>query len=273
MVIWPKAVALLLVPPGLLVVIGLLGFLIQIRWRWLGNIMVGLSIAALLLLSLPLTGLQLMAGLEAHSKPLPPQHTNEAHLQAEAIVVLGSGRYANAPEYGEDTIKVSTLERLRYAVYLHRQTRLPMLVSGGSPYGEQPAEAVLMQTVLERAFKVEPKWMESQSRNTYENAQHTRTILQHAGIRRIYLVTHARHMQRARWAFERVGFEVIAAPMGFSTAGREDRGVLGYLPSSKGLYYSSQALRERLGLLWYRLRYSADRPRVIEQVVAPAPIN
>ncbi len=48
-------------------------------------------------------------------------------------MVLGGGRYRDAPEYGNDTVGEYTLVRLRYAAKLHRETGFPLLVTGGRP--------------------------------------------------------------------------------------------------------------------------------------------
>jgi hypothetical protein len=47
--------------------------------------------------------------------------------------------------------------------------------------------------------------------------------------------------------------------MGFSTPAPHDRRQLGWLPSGRGLYLSSQALHERLGLFWYKSKYQAEQ--------------
>lgn len=265
--IGPKAIGLLLTPPGVILVIALLGFLLRIKWSFLGNFLVIASLLALLFLSLPLTGKRLMSQLEAQVRPLALE-AKEAK-PAGAIVILGGGRYANAPEYGADTVSAAALERLRYGAYLHRQTGLPILVSGGAPFGEATPEAVLMKEVLERDFSVKPRWVESASRTTRENALRVAEIMAGAGVRRIYLVTHAAHMPRALWSFVNTGLDAIPAPMGFTTLSNEDRSTLGYLPSAHGLSLSSRALRERYGLLWYRLRRDAAE-LALEQLPAPA---
>lgn len=51
--------------------------------------------------------------------------------QAQAIVVLGGGVNHDQPEFGGSSAASSTLERIRYAAYLHRETGLPIQVSGG----------------------------------------------------------------------------------------------------------------------------------------------
>lgn len=271
MLVLTKAVGELLSPPGIIIVVAVLGLLIHIRWASLGNFVVGLSLVALLALSLPLTGNQLLSSLEADIKPLPAL-TPQARANADAIVVLGAGRNADAPEYGGDTVSAMALERLRYAARLHRVTGLPILLSAGSPFAEQKSEAELMQQALEESFQVKAKWIEARSRTTYENARYTKEMLQAAGVRRIYVVTHAWHMPRALWSFRGTGLDVIAAPTGF-TRHRPDEGyALGYLPTASGLYHSSRAIHERLGLRWYRFKYGAAEAVARGQINAPAPL-
>ncbi len=265
----PKIQALFLLPPGIIIVIAFLGFLIQIRWLLAGSVIVFSSVAALLVLSLPLTGYQLIEELESRFPPLRLTAVADTGSPPGAIVILGGGRYAEAPEYGEgDSVNRQTLERLRYGAHLYRLTGLPILVSGGHPYGEQTTEAELMKTALERDFQVEVKWVEGKSANTHENARYTKIMLAEAGIRRVYLVTHASHMPRAVWSFENQGISTIPAPVGFSTLNKEDRETLGYFPSANGLQLSSGALRERLGLFWYKRKYGNVEPA---PETAPAP--
>jgi len=60
---------------------------------------------------------------------------------------------------------------------------------------------------------MEPRWLETRSRNTYENAVESRCILRPQGVGRVVLVTGAQHMVRARYEFRRVGFEVVPDPV------------------------------------------------------------
>jgi uncharacterized SAM-binding protein YcdF (DUF218 family) len=265
----PKIQALFLLPPGIIIVIALLGFLVQIRWQLAGSLIVFASTAALLVLSLPLTGYQLMQGIESRFPPLPLTAASDTGSAPEAIVILGASRYTEAPEYGgNDSTGQWVLERLRYGAHLHRHTKLPILVSGGAPYAETTPEAELMRAALVNDFRVAVKWVEAKSANTYENARYTKVMLAEAGVRRVYLVTHAAHMPRAVWSFENVGLSTIPAPMGFNTLNKEDREMLGYFPSANGLRLSSNALRERMGLFWYQRQYGTAQPAT---ETAPAP--
>jgi len=253
MLIAAKVAGLLLQPPAIVLLIALIGLLLRMRWRTMGHLTIGLAFVALFAFSLPVIGHQLMMALESEIQPLPAMSRDTAR-RADAIVVLGGGRAADAAEYGGDTVSSLTLERLRYAAHLHRISHLPILVSGGAPFGEPVTEAELMRQTLERDFNVRPRWLEDQSRTTYENATYTRTILAGAGVRKVFVVTHAWHMRRAIWAFTQAGLEPIMAPTLLTTASATT--ALDYLPSAWGLAVSSRAISEWLGLQWYRLRYT-----------------
>jgi uncharacterized SAM-binding protein YcdF (DUF218 family) len=251
---WSKIAGLLLAPPGLFLLVALLALLVGLRWRLVGRVLIAIDFVALALLSLPHTGRLLIAPLESQTRALPTDKIDDG---VQAIVVLGGGRYADAPEYGGDTVSVETLERLRYAAALHRRTKLPLLVSGGSPFEEETPEAQLMKRVLEKEFGVEVKWVEDQSDNTLENAQRSKLMLTSAGVKRAYLVTHAWHMPRARWAFIHAGVDAVPAPTAFTTLTPGDRRAFAYVPSARGLRLSSLALRERMGIAWYRFRHDS----------------
>ena len=112
-----------------------------------------------------------------------------------------------------------------------------------------------MKQVLEQSFHVSVRWEETNSRNTAENAQYSADILRSQGIDNIYLLTHAVHMKRALWAFERAGLKVTPAPIGFTATGPGRNPLEEWVPDAWTLAYSSFALHEYLGLVWYRLRY------------------
>jgi len=251
-----KYMGALVTPPGIIIVVALFGLLVQIRWRWIGYAITAAAILTLLPLSSPVASHHLIASLERQNPALSPKLTGkELQNRAQAIVVLGGGRYDAPPEYPGDTVSNMTLERLRYGAVLQRASKLPLLVTGGSVFGEPVSEAELMARTLKDDFGIEARWVETKSRNTFENAEYTSTILNGAGVRRILLVTHAYHMPRSRWVFEQYGFEVVPAPTSFNTLGKFERGPFGYLPTAYGLRQSNRAISERIGLLWYKWRY------------------
>jgi uncharacterized SAM-binding protein YcdF (DUF218 family) len=162
-------------------------------------------------------------------------------LQAEAIVILGGGDERRAaPEYGGEPAPGSALlERLVYGAFLAHRTGLPVLVSGTA------AEALAMRISLARDFRIEVRWVEDQSRDTFQNAQFSARLLQDAGVSRILLVTDSAHEWRASQEFASAGFTVVPAPVGV-WAPRET-GLKRYLPAVSALTRSTAALYELLG--------------------------
>ncbi|MEW6298215.1 MAG: YdcF family protein [Thermodesulfobacteriota bacterium] len=214
-----------------------------------------MSLLLLYLLSTPLIGGALLRSLE-DTPPLPP----DASLPAgDAIVVLGGAIYHDAPEYGGDTVSGELLERLQYAARLYRLTGKPILVTGGNPGEASIAEAVAMRETLVQDFQVPVRWVEDQSRTTLENARLSAPLLQRQGVQRVYLVTHAAHMPRARAAFEHAGLQVIPAPTRFTTT-RDRWSVFTFLPNPFTLAMSHRALHEWFGRLWYWLQDRAVPP-------------
>ena len=229
----------------------LLGSLLIGRFFLIGKILVISGFVLLIAASLPIVSNNLLTLLE-QTPPLSAAKLTEQRV--EAIVILGGGRYADAPEFdGRDTVSRHTLERLRYGARLQRLSQLPVLVTGGNPYGRPVSEAELMRRVLENEFKVPVKWVESASTNTWENARYSQIHLKRAGINRIALVTHAWHMPRSVSAFEEQGFDVIPAPTAYSTRARPL--LLQFIPDAGALEDSRKALHELLGRLWYSVRY------------------
>lgn len=241
-----NALSAFLIPPGLLLAVLIAGLALARQRPKTSRVLLIVSTASLYLLSLPLTSTFLLQHWEA------PPGRPDLIASAQAIVVLGGGKYARAPEYGGDTVGAMGLVRLRYAAQLHRQTGLPVLVSGGNPEGGLTDEAQVMRQALERDFAVPVRWSESLSANTLGNARLTRRLLEKEGIRRICLVTHAWHMPRAQLAFEHAGFEVVAAPTSHAT--RQGITVLDFLPDPVALLDSALFFHEAIGTVWYRLR-------------------
>ena len=246
-----KILATLILPPGGNLITGIAGIALLRRARLLGILLLVISFGSLLILSIPRVGDALVAGLESF-----PARGPQAVVAGEvgAIVILGGGRDTSAPEYGGETISDDTLARIRYGARLHRETGLPLVVSGGRVFDEGTSEAALMGDVLVNEFGVEVRWQEDRSRNTAENARNVAELLGVEGVRAVLVVTHAVHMPRATEAFERAGLRPYAAPMGY-TSGASDSAVLQWLPTLSGLKKSHMALHEHLGSLWYEIRY------------------
>jgi uncharacterized SAM-binding protein YcdF (DUF218 family) len=239
----------LALPPVSLLLMALLG--LALAWR--NHKKTGLalaSISVLLLALLSCHGSAVWLARNALPQFAPVDVANLKAKRVQAIVILGGDVLPQAPEYGESQPGGATAARLRYGVWLSRQSGLPLAFTGGlgwAAHSSQTAsEAEVAARVARQDYGMALRWSEAASRDTQGNARLLAPLLQRDGVQRIALVTHAWHMPRAVAAFEQAGLVVTPAPMGYELPVQSD--LLEWLPSAHGLQASRQVLREWLAL-------------------------
>lgn len=237
----------LVVPPALPILILFFGLLAMkkrpragVRAAWAG-------LALLYLCSISPVSSRLIGAVEMAPAPGGPVWTG-----AGAIVVLSAGVDRDAVEYGGETVDAASLVRVRYAAKLHRETGLPLLVTGGRMPLTDGSIAAAMKTTLERDFAVPVTWVEDRAQTTAENAAYSAELLKPAGITKIVLISEAYHLARSIPVFVAAGLEVIPAPTAVRSDFRWHSAVL--IPNAAALRDSYFALHEMIGRIWYRLR-------------------
>ena len=240
----------LVLPPASLLIMALAGFLLRRKWPRAGKFLFRGALIVLLVISTRFAANLMIAPLES-----TPPLSADAARSAQAIVVLTAGVLPRAPDYrGEDAPDSLALARMRYAARVQHETGLPLLVTGGRIDSEQASSlAASMAAALRNDFRTEVKWVEETSTNTAQNAANSAAILLPAGVKRIVLVTHAMHMERAARVFRGAGFDVLPAPTAYYSKG--PFGPFQLLPSASGLSASYYAVYEWIGLAWYRLKH------------------
>jgi len=254
----PDVTALLL-PPVPLLLIALLG-----AWRARRQRRAGAGLVVFALAGLWLCGCEGFSDWIQRALLRPPPALDaqaRAALRTRAasggvaIVVLGGGVARGAPEYQADDLGPTSLQRLRYGLWLGRETGIPVAVSGGAgwalPDGRQVSEASVAARIAAREFGAPLRWTETKSRDTRENALDSTTLLAGQGIHEIVLVTHGWHMPRALREFRAaaarpgIALQVEAAPL--DLAPRED--LPRWVPTGQGASHVSTRVRELLGLV------------------------
>lgn len=259
---WKPVLTVLALPPVPLLLMMLLGAVLARRsavWGWL---LLLAGAAGIWFSSTTAVGERLQRQVLQPSRALSLQDLQQLQAPrrgtgppATAIVVLGAGREGYAPEYGAPNLPPLAMERLRYGLWLARETSLPLAFSGGIGHAQADgrAEAEVAALIAARDFNRPLKWIETGSRDTRENAAASVATLRAAGVTRIVLVTHGWHMRRSETAFEQAiarsggGMLLVAAPLGL--ASDDSVGALRWLPSQRGFSGTRRALREYLGLL------------------------
>ncbi len=249
---WKPLLSALVLPPVPFVLLILVGARLMFSRRLLAWFVVLLGVCGVWLMSTTAVGGALTQWLLMPPPALIESEINELkRAPRTTIVVLGGGRRLLAPEYGMSSLRPVSIERLRYGLWLARETSLPVGFSGGVGHGSPagPTEAEIAARIAEREFGRKLTWQETESRDTRENAIKTVALLQQAGIEQIVLVTHSYHMRRSIENFRRAGpkLRIVAAPMGMRAAGRLQ--VRDWLPSAEGFEQTRMALHEWFGHL------------------------
>lgn len=235
-----------------------------VMWRRARRMAMVLTIVALLVIWVGGNRLAAMALI----RPLEWYYPSlNATPHADAIVVLGGGTQPAAPPRPTAELNEAG-DRLVYALNLYHAGAAPhLLLSGGMVGVGGPSvrpEAESMAALLEAMGAPSTAlWLESNSRNTYENAVESKKLLDAKGIQRIILVTSAMHMPRAAAIFKKQGFDVIPAPTDYVVTAADwnyyfspDPAIqaLNLFPNPEAMDRMQRALKEYLGIVVYRLR-------------------
>lgn len=228
-----KLLSNLILPPGLFILAFLTVALLE-RRRGVTYYICVISAILLYLLSIEPVKDALLTPLE-NKYPVPKK------FSADVIVVLSGG------SYNSGVLKEDSMKRLLAGALLHRETGLPIILSGGASF--LPDAEIMKSFLLSLGVDRKSIITEVESRDTRENAMFVKRICKDRGYRRIVLVTSAYHMPRAVLSFEREGMDVIPYPTDFKRDMRYN--LFSFLPKMGVLDDSVKALREYLGTLVY----------------------
>lgn len=209
-----------------------------------GKALVVASLAFLWLLSCSVTTRIIGVPLEGEEYPLVDRLDVGG---VDAIVLLGGGigvhETCGRCEMFLGADRVWEAARL----WKRHHTRSMKLVASGTGAEESTLPLLKDLGVNEDDVVYLPK-----ARNTEEEAK----MLYAAGFRRIFLVTSAWHMPRARALFERAGLEVQAAPTDYEMhyVAECPLSVADFFPSADALLRNSLAVKEWIARVLYALK-------------------
>ena len=168
----------------------------------------------------------------------------EAISPKDVVILLGGG-LAQPGHMGV------TGDRVMQADLLWRAGKAQVIIVTGATDASFAAE-------LLQAYGVPPNSIivESNSRNSHENAINTAAIWRERHFRSGLLVTSATHMPRALASFRKAGLDVAPWPADFNFRGVRypASSIFDFLPGADALGMTTVAIKEWLGLAIYRLR-------------------
>lgn len=169
----------------------------------------------------------------------------------DMVIVLGGGISDN--KYLKETMPShQTAYRLLHAVQVFRNSEAVYLVCSGKGNGRL-ADAEVMGNAAERlGVPKQSIKLDLKSKNTKEHAEELNKMVNNKNLR-IGIVTSAYHMQRSEREFRKYFFNVVPLPSDYLYTSAS-LSIFTFLPKSASLYKFSIALREIVGIAWYKIR-------------------
>lgn len=254
---WRPVLSALLMPPAPFLVLIIIGGRLFSRYRVRAWLVLLLGCLGIWAMCTQAAGYALTHWLLPPTRSLTPNEVGDLKKAPRtAIVVLGAGHRDLAPEYGVSELQPMGVERLRFGIWLSRQTELPILFTGGRAHGATPgpSEAEIAARTAERDFGRPLRWTETESRDTRENALRSVALLRREGIERIVVVTHGYHMPRALDNFRKAAaqgggnVQIVGAPMGIAPWFKPR--ALDFMPTRSGYNQVLLVLHEFFGRLF-----------------------
>jgi len=233
-----KVVDYLLLPPGIFVVLLLIGAIYA--WRFRAILLIGAI--SLYLISIKPISNALLAPLESFD-------VNETS-SPKAVVFLGGGTNSN----GIFKAYPDAFKREVYALIVAKEKGLPLLFSGGGMDEREGIDTKKDIEYLSKSFNFTPEaYYENRSLNTWENAKYSSEFFEKKGWSKdIILVTSAYHMKRATLMFKNFGFRVDSKSVGYFV---DNNGtIFDYLPQMGYLNRSYKAIHEYIGLVFFAFK-------------------
>ena len=234
-----KLLPVFVYPLGAAILVGALAFALSFtNWRRIGQVLLGLALLTLWIAATPLCASWLNWQLQSELAPV----SVDALPQSDVIVLLGG---------------IGPADRIVDTLRFYRAGKAPLIVISG---GNQPWRACavpeaesISNVLVGLGIPFSALILETQSRNTRENAVNTAAIFKAHGWRIGLLVTSGTHMPRALAAFQKMGISLV--PVATNLYGPPKFvSLLDLLPDANALALTTSAIKEMIGLFVYRFR-------------------
>jgi uncharacterized SAM-binding protein YcdF (DUF218 family) len=246
-----KVLDFILSPVFWLVVLLFLGIIVK-NQKWKRKFIVS-GLVCLLFFSNPFISNKVMELWE-----IPLYNSSSITQPYDIAILLGGSLRYNDTVIGRP-IYSHSVDRLNQAISLYKRGKAKkILISGGSGFLMRPneKESVVLASVL-REFGIPDTdiILENESRNTYENAQFSTTIInsKFPGST-VLLITSSFHMRRSVACFEKAGLNVIPFPVDRKSHANMNTPDRILLPDAVSLVTWDIVIHEWVGWIIYKLQ-------------------
>lgn len=244
-----KTLSVLVTIPGIFVVLLIVTGIYGIRKKYFllsVNIIIGLLLycASISYFANPLMGL------------IEQDSIYKGRPSVDVIVLLGGGTSEGVSDLSGISAPVPDMVvRIVDAVRLYNQYRLPVIVTGGSASETVKEAMVARRLLIDLGVNAIDIIIEDASRDTAENARYVKELFEKMHFKRGLLVTSGYHMKRAEFIFRKTGIDVYPHSCGLLSEKKEYCTIYDFFPGVSELKKSGIALKEAVGLLFYKAKY------------------
>jgi uncharacterized SAM-binding protein YcdF (DUF218 family) len=252
-----KTLGVMMLPTNFMVGLGVIGVVLLATRFWrLGRALMIASAVLLAIFAWSPLGKLLLYPLETR---FPAWDASKG--APDGIIVLGGPVDADLSViHGRPVISASGDRIAAGAILAHRYPNARLLYTGGSPnlVANDAKEADYAGQLFEDLGIARSRiLLERNSRNTLENAEFSKAIVNPKPGERWVMVTSAFHMPRAIGLFRKAGFEVEAYPVDWKLGKGSDLFTFSNI-AGDGLGRTDPAVREWMGLIAYWLTGKTD---------------
>ena len=252
-----KTLGVMMLPTNFMIGLGVIGLILLATRFWrLGRALMVTSVVLLAICAWTPLGKLLLYPLETR---FPPWDASKG--APDGIIVLGGPVDGDlSAVHGRPVISASGDRIAAGATLAHRYPNARLLYTGGSPnlISNDAKEADYAGELLENLGVARARIvLERNSRNTLENAEFSKAMVNPKPGERWVMVTSAYHMPRAVGLFRKAGFEVEPYPVDWRLGKGSDIFTFSNI-AGDGLGRVDPAVREWMGLIAYRLTGKTD---------------
>jgi len=171
----------------------------------------------------------------------------------DVYVVLGGGINEDVPDInGKGALSGYALSRVATAYRLYMRDKKPIIFTGGKIFNRTPEAEIAKRFLVSLGVPPHHIITEEKSMDTYENAQYVKELTDKHQFKKIVLITSAFHMKRSYMLFNKRFQEMVPYPADYQIS-RGGYDLLSFLPNAWNLNLVESAVKEYLGILFYKL--------------------
>lgn len=248
MFILKKAITSFLTFPGLIIIAFTLLSIISLikKQKFISILILTLSIL-MYLFSTSIVSDSMMNSIEMEG-----YHIDE-YNDCDCIIILGGGITEDVVDLtGNESLNQFSNARLLGGMRIHNKYKLPIIVTGGIINGKVSEAQVLKRILIEFNINEEMIIIEDKSKDTRQNVENIKDIIENNNFKKCALVTSSFHMRRAAYLFKYNNIDFKPVPV--NQKGKKVKfSIYRILPGSGSLHDSSLVIKEMLGLFFYKM--------------------